>query len=114
MKLAANFGLPTIKAPTAYGGAFGTPIGLGDLLNNVFSSVLVVAGLLLIAYLMFGGFKYITAGGDDKALGEAKKMIMNAMVGLVIVAVAYFIALIAGTVLGIDIMNPVFKGPGKN
>jgi hypothetical protein len=98
-----------LKNPTAYQA---NATGLSELLGNVVGAITAVAGLLLFVYLVFGGFKYITAGGDDKAIQEAKKMIMSAIVGLGIVVTAYMIARVAGTVLGIDyILGPIFKGP---
>jgi hypothetical protein len=90
-------------------GGYGTSgTGMRNFLDNVVAAILSTAGLLMFFYLLFGGFKYITAGGDDKAVQEAKKIITNALVGLVIVATAWFMAKILGTVLGIDILNPTF------
>lgn len=85
---------------------------LGDLINNITSAIFVIGGILLLVYLLFGAFKYITAGGDDKATQSAKNMMTNAVVGILIMTVSFFIVRIAGTVLGMpDILNPVFPGP---
>lgn len=83
--------------PTAYGDA---PTGLGALLNSVIGFITIGAGILLFLYLVFGGFKYLTAGGDDKAIESAKKVLTNAVIGLIIVVSAYFITQIVGKVLG--------------
>jgi len=73
--------------------------------------VAVAAGILLFAYLLFGGFKYITAGGDEKAVDSAKRMLTNAVVGMIIIAFAYFIVGIIGKVLGIEIFKLEFPKP---
>lgn len=95
--------------PTAYPGE---TTSLGALLNNVINAIAMGAGLLLFVYLIFGGFKYMIAGGDEKAVNEAKKILTNATIGLIIVVCAYFIVAIVGTILGFsDIFKLEFAGP---
>jgi len=97
-----------IFGPVAAPGTFGyatTATGFGDFLNNVTIAVFGVSGLLFFLYLLFGAFKYMTAGGDDKAVQEAKKALTHASVGLGIVVFSYFIAEILSVVLGIDILR---------
>lgn len=53
--------------------------------------VLSIAGLVAVALIIWGGFRYITARGDDKVVGEAKKTITNALIGLVIIILSYVI-----------------------
>lgn len=60
---------------------------LGTLIN-VFLSLLGVVFLLLVLY---AGFLWMTAGGDDKQVEKARKMLINATVGLVITLSAYAI-----------------------
>lgn len=74
--------------------------GFSDLLGSALTAVTYGAGVLLFIYLVMGGFKYLTAGGDEKAIQEAKKIITNAVIGLVIVVVAWFVVAIVQTVLG--------------
>ncbi|MFW6143694.1 MAG: pilin [Patescibacteria group bacterium] len=84
---------------------------LGSFIGNVVNAVFVVGGLLLFGYLIFGGFKFMTAGGDEEAIEKAKTMLTNAIIGLIIIATAYFITMILQTILGIDILSPEFVGP---
>jgi hypothetical protein len=55
---------------------------------NVFSGVVGVVAVIMIIY---GGFKYITSGGDSSNIGAAKNTILFAIVGLIIVALAQII-----------------------
>jgi len=110
-QLADHFYPGQILNPTGYGEETSA---LGELLNNVITVAAVGGGILLFTYLIFGGFKYITAGGDEKAVGEAKRMLTNAVVGMIIMAFAYFIVGIIGGVLGIDIFKLDFPGPGTS
>jgi hypothetical protein len=106
-----------ITNPTGYTSGVTVPgtqaaLPLGDLLNNVTNAVFVIGGILLLVYLLFGAIKYMSAGGDDKAVTSAKNMLTNAVIGILIMFVSFFVVRIAGTVLGMpNILNPTFLGP---
>lgn len=103
-----EFPLGIIKSPTKYEEI----TALGELLTNVASTVALGGGVLLFLYLVFGGFRYLTAGGDEKAVDAAKKIMTNAIIGLLIIVSAYFVTDILGTILGFgNIFNLVFPSP---
>ncbi len=51
----------------------------------------VVVGLISVIFIIMGGIKYITSGGDQTAVVGAKNTILYAMVGIVVVALAQII-----------------------
>jgi hypothetical protein len=51
--------------------------------------VLGFLGIVLLFYFLYGGFKWMTAGGNEEGVEEAKTMIKNAVIGLVIVMASY-------------------------
>lgn len=55
---------------------------------NIFS---VVVGIVAVIMIIYGGFKYITSGGDSGNITGAKNTILFAIVGLIIVAMAQII-----------------------
>jgi hypothetical protein len=57
---------------------------------NIFSWVVGVVSVIMI---IFGGFRYITSGGEAGKVTSAKNTIVYALVGLVIVALAQVIVL---------------------
>jgi hypothetical protein len=63
---------------------------LVDDVINIFSWVVGVVSVIMI---IFGGFKYITSGGDAGKVTSAKNTILYALVGLVIAALAQVIVL---------------------
>lgn len=64
---------------------------------NIFSWIVGVVSVIMI---IFGGFKYITSGGDAGGVTGAKNTILYAIVGLVIVALAQVIVkFVVGTVV---------------
>ncbi len=64
-------------------------------LNNVIKTVInflsVAVGLFAVIELIYGGFRYITSGGDSGKISGAKNHILYALIGLVIVAVSQVI-----------------------
>ena len=55
---------------------------------RIFSAIVGVVSIIMIIY---GGFKYISSGGDSSKVTEAKNTIIYAIIGLAVVALAQFI-----------------------
>ena len=53
---------------------------------NIFLSFLAIIGIILILY---GGILWATAGGNDEQVGKARKVIIAAAIGLVIIGIAW-------------------------
>lgn len=49
---------------------------------NLVEILIQFAGYVAAGYIMWGGFKYIKSQGNGAAVGEAKMVIINAIVGL--------------------------------
>jgi phage shock protein PspC (stress-responsive transcriptional regulator) len=79
--------------PTNVGDNLGLPTG--DVRVTIARIVRVAMGLLGIVVVMivlYGGFLWMTAGGNDEQVGTAKKFIVSGVIGLAIVLSAYAIA----------------------
>jgi amino acid transporter len=81
-----------------------------NLLNQLVGILIAIAGLLFFFMLLFGGIRYMVAGGDPKNAESARKIITNALIGLLIVVGAYLITTVLGELLGIDFLNPDIPG----
>jgi hypothetical protein len=62
--------------------------GLAAKAVNIFS---IVVGVVAVIMIIYGGFKYITSGGDSNNVSGAKNTLIYAIVGLIIVALAQLI-----------------------
>jgi hypothetical protein len=71
--------------------------------NNIVTDVLGFAAIVLFIVLLVGGFKFITSGGDPKALDSAKKSITGGLAGLIIILVAYLILVLIKIITGVDV-----------
>jgi hypothetical protein len=61
------------------------------LLKNVIGSLAYLAGIALFIMLLVGGFSFLFAGGDQKKLEKAKTTLSAAVIGIVIMIVAFLI-----------------------
>jgi len=53
--------------------------------------VLGMLGLIAFVLLLWGGFNMVTAAGDDKKFGEGLKILKNAGIGFVFIAVSWLL-----------------------
>jgi len=75
---------------------------IGDIIGALLPYLFTGAGLLLLIYLIIGGLQMMTSGGDPKAVESAKGKITGALIGFVIVFVAYWLVQIVASVLGLQ------------
>ncbi len=61
------------------------------LIKNIINIFSLVVGVVAVLMIIVGGFRYITSGGNDGNVGNAKNTILYAVIGLVIVALAQII-----------------------
>lgn len=78
---------------------------LGNLISSFIGIALIGAFLMAFVFLLLGGLQWITSGGDKNALEQARDKIMNAFIGLIIVASTWAITQLVGNFLGINIAN---------
>ena len=76
---------------------FESSVGLGkrdvrSTVGQIINVVLGILGIIAVVLILAGGFKWMTAGGNEDKVGEAKKMITQGAIGLVIIFAAWGIA----------------------
>jgi protein-S-isoprenylcysteine O-methyltransferase Ste14 len=74
-----------------------TETGLGerdprDIAASVINIILGFLGIVAVIIILLGGFKWMTAGGNEDKVGEAKKLITAGIIGLVIIVASFAIA----------------------
>lgn len=82
---------------------------VGDIIQNTLLYVFAVAGFILLFYLIFGGFKYMSSGGDTKSIDSAKRTITTALIGFIIIFVSFWLVQLIGTIFGITQFQQVFR-----
>ncbi len=70
------------------------PCGLCDALvvgRNIIEDMFKVAFILATVFIAYGGFRLMTAGGNEKSVSSAKEIIESALIGLFIALVAWLL-----------------------
>jgi hypothetical protein len=76
----------------------GTTAGVGGqtdlptIIGRIINVILGFLGILLLVLLLWGGFEWMTAGGDTEKVKDARTRITNAVIGLVIIVAAFAIS----------------------
>ncbi len=62
-----------------------------DIILGLINLIFILSVVVALLYLIWGGFKWLTSGGDKTAVQGAREHIVAAIVGLVIIFMSYFI-----------------------
>ncbi len=72
-------------------------------LKNIISLLAPAAGIAFFIMLLFGGYKFITSGGDPKAVGAARSTLTYAIIGIILVVAAWLILQLIAAVTGVPV-----------
>lgn len=97
--LAFNFvAAPVVHAQSdQFGLNFAKNSGLGvkdprDTIASLIRVIMGFLGTLAVLLVLYGGFKWMTASGNQEQVEDAKKLLIAGVIGLVIILSAYGIA----------------------
>ncbi len=85
----------------------GVPTGGTATFNTIlqaFITLLFVVGLLLaLAYLVWGGINWTTSGGDKQKVQSARNKMIYAIIGLIVLFLAYMVVNLIGSLFGVKL-----------
>ena len=84
----------------------------GKMFSSILNVVMLIAAVLVFAFLIYGGVQWITSGGDKTKAEEARNKITAAIIGLIIVAASYAVITLVVNFLGFGSFDDVFKNVG--
>lgn len=79
---------------------------IGPLVANFINISIIISGILVFVYLVWGGVEMITSGGDKTHVENAQKRISNAVIGLAIVTASWAIWTIVKAFFGLEAVLP--------
>jgi len=91
----------------------GSNQSIGAIIGFVITIAFVIAILVALLFLVWGGIKWITSGGDKGGVEAARNQIVAAVIGLIVVFLAFFILNLVLTLFGLSLFNlqlPTFGG----
>ena len=86
----ATFGINIVET-----GLGNNSLKVGDpreIAARVINFALTFLGLIAVAIILYGGFKWMTAAGNEDQVGEAKKLLGAGVIGLLIILAAWALA----------------------
>lgn len=85
---------PNVQSPT-------TKTDLGTILANGIDALLVFAGAVAVLFLIIGGFRYVVSAGNEQQVESAKKTVLYAVLGLIVIFVAFVLIKVVEQALGV-------------
>lgn len=68
-------------------------------LGTIVQAILGFLGIIFLGLTIYGGFKYMTAAGNQNQVDDAIKTIRNAIIGLILVMSAYGIYKVVAVIM---------------
>jgi hypothetical protein len=88
--------------PNGGAGSISGSRSLTDLLMSIIQLMLIFAGIIAVAFIIVGGYWYITSAGNEEQAEKGKGTLVNAIIGVVIVILSYVIVGIVSNLVGND------------
>ena len=76
---------------------------LGSIVGAGVGFLLAIAVIIALFFLVFGGIRWMTSGGDKAKVESARNHIIAALIGLVIAFLAFFILSLALSIFGLSL-----------
>ena len=70
------------------------------IIGRIVKIIISLLGLVAAVIIIIGGFKWMTSAGNEEKITAAKKLMINGLIGLILVILAYAIATFIITQLG--------------
>ncbi|MBI2589422.1 hypothetical protein HYW32_00085 [Candidatus Berkelbacteria bacterium] len=74
---------------------------ISDAISAFFNIGITLAGVIFVLLFLIGGIQYLVAAGNEENTNKAKKLLVDAIVGLIIVVIAWAIGTYILQLLGI-------------
>ncbi len=65
--------------------------GLSVYVAKILQGFLSLLGVIAVVLIIYAGFLWMTAGGNEESVTKAKDLLMNAVIGLAIILLSYAI-----------------------
>lgn len=80
-----------IAGTKGWGSQISDPNALPQIIQAVISAFLGLLGIIFLVLIIYAGFNWMTAQGDEEKVTVAKNTLTRAVIGLVIIVAAYAI-----------------------
>ena len=72
---------------------------LADFIGLLISAVLTFLGIIFLILIIYAGYLWMTARGNDQQVEKARNILKDSVIGLIIVTASYAIVLFVGFII---------------
>ncbi len=80
-------------------------------IRSIFNIIVTVAGVAFVVLFLLGGIQYLGQAGNDEGTKKARQLMLDAVIGLGIVVVAWAVGTYVLQVLGLSNKNQINLDP---
>lgn len=92
-------------AGNAYNVSTGSEVDVRTYVANIIKVFLTFLALIFTIVIILGGYKWMTAGGNDDKVKQAKSQIKNGIIGFVLILIAYVIVDLTVNIINDEILD---------
>ena len=86
---------------------------MGKVISGLVGLLILVGAIFAFIYFIIGGLNWITSGGDKARIESARNRIINALVGLIIIASVWAIVSLIFPILGLSFPQITLPSIGR-
>lgn len=84
----------------------GNPNGLSGIIIQIANIAIFVVAAIAVLMIVYAGFLFVIDGGSGERAGKGKKIVVNAIIGVIIAIASYtIVSLVSGLVTNLDISS---------
>lgn len=68
---------------------------IGGLFHTILNWALIISFMVAVIFLIYGGFRYITSGGNQDSATKGKDTVVHALIGIAIILFSFLIVQVA-------------------
>lgn len=76
-----------------------------EVINRLLAYAIILAGLLSVVFIFFGGISFILSGGQEDKIKQAVGTIRYAIIGLIITLMSVVIVGVVGRAMGLNVIE---------
>jgi len=80
-----------------------TNLNISTIISAILPYIFAIAGLVLFIFLIMGGFELLTSAGNPESAKKAQEKITSALIGFIIIFLAYWLTQALEIIFGIQI-----------
>ena len=97
--------LPTADIPGASASSNVFKQAFADLIGSILGIVIAIGTLMLLIYLIWGAFSWVTSSGDKGKLEEARNRMSTAVIGIIVLSSVVALFMLIQQILGICVLD---------